>query len=348
MLHTAKHALGLQCHNALHSWKLVFESECNLYELMFSACSAVEEEQWRKYLRDLSVSSSTATDSSKPHKWPPERLTTLMLDLKSLGPVYGHADSFARRLSIQRAATVGTRSATCQVIIRHTANLVEGEDQRSDIAHAINRSQSLLSTHRVSVLAPKRSERIRLEHCLSDVWSRDIIPFPGMTANRGGNIIRASAGSLVRRLSRASMHGPFSRRSTSITVIPSRTSNEENRELRDDDLLANAGSRPHIGEAHRRTKSNTENNNYIRNDEEHKEESRRMSTGNAGIQPTDRNYSKSQSAKAMVENEDRGVCERLIVEEKLEAKKRWSNPLSLLKNISTDSMRHFLYSSKTT
>lgn len=58
-----------------------------------------------------------------------------------------------------------------------------------------------MTTHRVTVLAPKRSERVRLEQSLSDVYTRDTLPFPGMCLTRGGgNIIRASAGSLVRKL----------------------------------------------------------------------------------------------------------------------------------------------------
>lgn len=35
-----------------------------------------------------------------------------------------------------------------------------------------------------------------------------------------------------------------------------------------------------------------------------------------------------------------------IVEDKLASKKRWSNPLALLKNLSAEGVRHLLYSSK--
>ncbi|KAL9620869.1 MAG: hypothetical protein Q9160_004650 [Pyrenula sp. 1 TL-2023] len=278
-------------------------------------------------------------------------LTVGDLLIKPLGPVYGDADSFSRRLSIQRAATVGTRSGLCQVIIRNTVNLTEGEEQRNETEHVINRSQSVLTTHRVGVLSPKRSERIRLEHCLSDVWSRDIIPFPGMTVSRSGNIIRASAGSLVRRLSRASMHGPFSRRSTSITVIPSKPSCEDNPDPQRDQLLANPPSQLRSPEAHRRTKSNTENNRLIHDShssEEHRVEPRRMSTGAARLPRPHHNVDRAQSVKAFLGTDGRKACEREIVEEKLEGKKRWSNPLGLLRHISTDSVRHLLYSSKAT
>lgn len=278
-------------------------------------------------------------------------MAILSLDLKPLGPVYGDADSFSRRLSIQRAATVGTRSGLCQVIIRNTVNLAEGEEQRNDSEHAINRSQSVLTTHRVGVLSPKRSERVRLEHCLSDVWSRDVIPFPGMTVSRSGNIIRASAGSLVRRLSRASMHGPFSRRSTSITIMPSKPSCEGNPDPQCNQPLDNLPSQLRSPEAHRRTKSNTENNRLIHGacgSEEHKAEPRRMSTGAARLPRPHHNVDRAQSVKAFLEVDGRRARERGVVEEKLEGKKRWSNPLGLLRHISTDSVRHLLYSSKAT
>ena len=45
-----------------------------------------------------------------------------------------------------------------------------------------------------------------------------------MTTSRSGQIIRASADSLVRTLSRASMHAPFIRRSMSLTTANRRRS----------------------------------------------------------------------------------------------------------------------------
>jgi hypothetical protein len=47
-----------------------------------------------------------------------------------------------------------------------------------------------------------------------------------MTTSRSGQILRASAGSLVRKLSLASMHGPFARRSMSLTTANQRRSNQ--------------------------------------------------------------------------------------------------------------------------
>lgn len=83
----------------------------------------------------------------------------------------------------------------------------------------INRSQSLLTTNtRLPVLAPARSERARLENILTDVWSRDILPFPGMTARiRSEHLVRSSASSVMRKLSVASITSSFGKRSGSVS-----------------------------------------------------------------------------------------------------------------------------------
>jgi hypothetical protein len=78
----------------------------------------------------------------------------------------------------------------------------------------------LLTTSRVPVLAPQRNERIRLEGLLSDVWSRDILPFPGMTSRVRSEHVRASASHMMRKLSVASIASNFTKRSTSMASIP--------------------------------------------------------------------------------------------------------------------------------
>ena len=126
--------------------------------------------------------------------------------------------TIARRISVHRATTVGPVSALCQVIIRNTNASKEAPQPNSP--SLINRSQSLLMTNRVPILAPARSERIRLETLLSDVWTRDVLPFPGMSSRaRSEHIVRASASSMMRKLSVASITQNF-KRSTSTTSLP--------------------------------------------------------------------------------------------------------------------------------
>ena len=88
---------------------------------------------------------------------------------------------------------------------------------------SIVRSQSLINMTRIPVLSPRRSERMRLEDELADVWSRDAIPYPRMIGNyTHGSIRRAAgeglagvAGNVIRKLSIASITSSFTRRSGS-------------------------------------------------------------------------------------------------------------------------------------
>lgn len=117
----------------------------------------------------------------------------------------------ARRLSIRRATTVGPKSPLCQVIIENTS--ATKDTATSSTNAAVNRSQSLLGTNRIPVLAPSRAERVRLERLLSDVWTKQILPYPGMTGRaRSEHIVRSSASSMMRKLSVASITSNFTKR----------------------------------------------------------------------------------------------------------------------------------------
>ena len=118
--------------------------------------------------------------------------------------------TLTRRLSIQRAATVHARTNGAQVIIRNTTVVKEDKEGVSD---SLGRSKSMMTASRVPILAPKRTERARMESSLADVWSRDRLPFPGIRDNH----IRASASSMMRKISRASFSSTFSKISSSTT-----------------------------------------------------------------------------------------------------------------------------------
>jgi hypothetical protein len=291
------------------------------------------------------------------------------MDLQALGPIFSQAETLARRLSVQRAATVGARVATTQVIIRNTHKPHDGQDSKHVTAQAINRSQSLLSTHRITVLAPKRSERIRFEQSLSDVWTRDTLPYPGMSHNRGGNIIRASAGSLVRKLSLASIHTPFARRSTSLMTVGSRFSNEA-------PLDNKQGNYPHLH--HSIQQDEPLSHEIILDDpDELAEEAGEKRSEEGAVLPPARPSASRLSFNAKVDRLRRlsmkdgrrvsktgaeprppkmsvespqDVDMETSVEDRLGGgpggKKRWSNPLGVLKNLSAEGVRHLLYSSK--
>lgn len=131
--------------------------------------------------------------------------------MKSLGTIFGKQGTLARHLSMRRAITVTPKSPMCQVVVKNTS-AIRDRLGSSPSTLAINRSQSLLTTNtRTPVLAPPRTERVRLELLLSDVWSRDILPFPGITSRpKNEHLVRAS--SVMRKISMASLTGSFNKR----------------------------------------------------------------------------------------------------------------------------------------
>lgn len=74
--------VGLQCHNAPFSWKIVFECNYQLYEIMMTACTPREEDEWRSRLELGSVMIPHAQDTSGLY-------SSVFLNIRSLGTVYG-------------------------------------------------------------------------------------------------------------------------------------------------------------------------------------------------------------------------------------------------------------------
>ncbi|OTA53570.1 Dbl homology domain-containing protein [Hypoxylon sp. EC38] len=210
---------GLQCHTAPFSWKLVFECDHQLYEIIMTACSSKEEIEWRTRLAQYN--SVESNESSEPVFY-----SSIFLNIKSLGAIFGKPGTIARRLSIHRATTVGPKSPLYQVILKNTSTMKDNSSTNS--SSQINRSQSLLTTNsRIPVLAPSRGDRARVEALLADVWSRKVLPFPGITSrSRSEHLVRTSASSVMRKLSVASITSSFAKRSVSATTIPKTNEDE--------------------------------------------------------------------------------------------------------------------------
>ncbi|KAG9247514.1 RhoGEF domain-containing protein [Calycina marina] len=208
---------GLQCHTAPFSWKLVFEHNHQLFELTMIACSAKEQVAWRKSLIDHMFKASFNIGEGAS-------LGALSLNIKPMGTVFGKPGTIARRMSIHRATTVGQMSGLCQVVVKNTTAAREIGSSASSAS--INRSQSLLTSKRIPVLAPFRGERIRLESLLADVWTRDILLYPGMIGRSRGDV-RTSASSIMRKLSVASIASNFTKRSSSSMAGSNRASADD-------------------------------------------------------------------------------------------------------------------------
>lgn len=157
-----------------------------------------------------------------------DMFSSLSLDIKSIGPVFGHADSLVRRMSVHRAATLGSKMHMTQVIIKNTQAQKTPESPSPLAPNLVTRSQSHLSATHIPTLAPRRAERIRMETALEDVWTKDVLPFPGMGNRRVEKQIRASANSVMRKLSMASIASNFSRRSPSFSSMSNTRSEDSN------------------------------------------------------------------------------------------------------------------------
>ncbi|KAK3984694.1 hypothetical protein QBC44DRAFT_345861 [Cladorrhinum sp. PSN332] len=212
---------GLQCHTAPYSWKIVFLCDHQLYELILTACTPKEELEWRTRLN------SQATSRPDQDQMQPATFSSLSLNIRTLGTVFRKPGTIARKISIHRATTVGPKSPLCQVILKNTSVIKDAPTP--SYGSPINRSQSLLTTNaRVPVLAPSRGERARLEALLSDVWTRDILPFPGITArSRSEHLVRSSASSVMRKLSVVGIASSFTKRSASLASLQQKSATED-------------------------------------------------------------------------------------------------------------------------
>ncbi|KAK3072897.1 hypothetical protein LTR53_006000 [Teratosphaeriaceae sp. CCFEE 6253] len=219
----ADNGRGLQCHTAPHSWKVVYEHHSKMYEIMLTACSATEATAWRGQI--VTCAAAQAKASGDRTRGTFELYSPMVEDMKTVGKAVSNAGSFIRRMSresIRRAATFASTSNLSQVIIKNTQDCKEALDNSSRTTLQMRRSQSVATPSHVQTLAPSRADRVRLEALLSDVWTKDVLPCPGMTPRRS-DPIRASANHVMRKFSMASISSNFStaKRNLSSTSITS-------------------------------------------------------------------------------------------------------------------------------
>lgn len=198
---------GLQSYTAPHSWKLVFEHSPRMYEIIFTACSAQEKDAWLTHIATCIGAQSQAVADGAKNSF--ELHSPVVSEMRSIGKAFGKAAGFTRRTSVHRTATVGPTTDLNQVIIKNTQAVKEVLDNNSTSSLPIGRSQTVAGPSHVQTLTPRRADRVRLEALLSDVWTKDVLPYPGMTARRTDEI-RASANHVMRKFSMASIASNFS------------------------------------------------------------------------------------------------------------------------------------------
>lgn len=175
-LDSVENGSGLQCQTAPFSWKVIFEADQSIFELMLSACSAAEEEQWRSALSCFLGPEKGLIS---------EQFSMLYLDIQSVGRVMGQPDSLLRKIAMQKILP-----KPIQIIIKNT---------HLEATRGIN--VGVRERLSLPVLAPRRADRIQMEGELAEVWTKETLPYPGMQRQHH---IRVSATSMLRKLSRSS------------------------------------------------------------------------------------------------------------------------------------------------
>lgn len=108
----------------------------------------------------------------------------------------------ARRLSIHRALTLGSRSPRPHVILRNT-NGDGTVSRRASTALNLHRSKSLsMVSSKLYILTPSRGERMRLELLIADIGSRELLAFPGAPQRTRSELrARRSTSTMMRKMS---------------------------------------------------------------------------------------------------------------------------------------------------
>ncbi|KAG5983666.1 hypothetical protein E4U55_007590 [Claviceps digitariae] len=167
--------------------------------------SLKEELEWRSRLSSPPMKQKSQMCPACPF---------LDLNITSFGAMASSKTSPTKaRLSTRRATTSCPKPALYQVILKNTSEHAPSYVSNTT-SLSISRSHSLLSTKsRVSILSPPRMERARLETLLADVWSREILPFPGVSTRiRSEKFVRTSASTVMRKLSVMSIANSLARR----------------------------------------------------------------------------------------------------------------------------------------
>ncbi|PGH04697.1 hypothetical protein GX51_03364 [Blastomyces parvus] len=205
----ADNGIGLHCLYAPFSWKLVFEARKQTFEIVLTGCSEREASSWKDNLLRQSLAE---TRNSLDENIIMQKYSTTQLAMKPLSTVVftGQVHKLSRRSSVHGSMFSTPSHPDCvRLLIKGTQAVPNDNQTRSS---TLGRSQSLQLARQSVVLAPKRQARIRMEKSLYDVWTCDVLPYPGMPAWRGEHLIRSSAESFIRRLS---SRRPFTRRGSS-------------------------------------------------------------------------------------------------------------------------------------
>ncbi|KAL4908393.1 hypothetical protein BDW74DRAFT_175078 [Aspergillus multicolor] len=180
------------------SWKLLFQFEDEKYELVLSASSAVEEKQWK-----TGILKSAAASVELPNAVSSELRGScfLVLDVAPEEDVSDVTPQLSRRPSLQTLGTIGmqrVRSNLQPIIIRKT-HCPQKHGQTQQVDGELERSKFPPPISEPFTITAKRQDRIRLERAIQQLWTKDLLPYPGMSLGAGELFF--GPGSIMRHLS---------------------------------------------------------------------------------------------------------------------------------------------------
>ncbi|KAJ5082976.1 hypothetical protein N7532_012019 [Penicillium argentinense] len=216
---------GLSCYGCAFSWKILFQEQEENYEFVLSASSAVEERHWKTEILRCSASLS---EMAKPGgAWDPRKYSFVNIVLVPLDRVQYAVASLARRSSMD-SMTISRKYNVQQVVIKKTHYPHSHDESTNASGSEIERPKEPAIRGPLTVAA-RRIDRIRLEKLVANVYSRNVLPFPGMVLGRGELFRR---GTIMRRLS---FHGGFNRRASSVSTshVGALATDEDNGEERE-------------------------------------------------------------------------------------------------------------------
>ncbi|KAJ5868861.1 hypothetical protein N7534_003414 [Penicillium rubens] len=213
---TLQNGRGLCPYGCIFSWKLLFENQDENYEFVLSASSAAEEKQWNT---DILKVSAALAETAQPRTWEPRKHSFLALPLLPLDQVQYTVSSMARRSSMD-SVTISRKFRVQHVVIKKTHYPRHTEEPVMQTEGEIERPKTPVDRSALTLTA-RRIDRIRLERLISDVYTADLLPFPGMVLGRGDLFRR---GPIMRRLT---LRPGITRRSTSVSTFHSKAGSTE-------------------------------------------------------------------------------------------------------------------------
>ncbi|KAJ6114362.1 hypothetical protein N7486_000140 [Penicillium sp. IBT 16267x] len=203
---TIQNGRGIFCYGCPFSWKILFQDQEENFEFVLSASSATEEKQWKT---DTLKCSAALSEMGKSGAREPRKYSLLTLLLVPLDRPQYTVASLARRS--MDAVAISRKSTSQHVVIRKT-RCPQTQDESTESSSEIERPNSPIA-RTPWVVTAKRMDRIRLERLVSEVYTRDVLPWPGMILGRGDLLF--GRGSIMRHLS---LHKGFAKRSISLST----------------------------------------------------------------------------------------------------------------------------------